>query len=168
MASFGAIALKRWHESGALFLLLFGLRDWIAAYFFWVRKEASSEGHIGHAALAYISTSLPLFCSYPVQGSGVLASLLSNLLVIVGFLVVTLATIELADRIGVTPAKRGEICRSGIYRLFSHPMYLGYAIAELGAVVLNPKNVPIYLLAISLYWWRAKIENTILNRHSEV
>ena len=88
----------------------------------------------------------------------------SEIFVAVGFLIVTLATIELGQRLGVSPAKRGEVCSSGVYRYLNHPMYVGYALAELGVVLLNPQNAGFFAISISLYILRARAESCILGR----
>jgi protein-S-isoprenylcysteine O-methyltransferase Ste14 len=71
----------------------------------------------------------------------------TNLLVIIGFLLATLATIELGDSMGVSPAYRGKVCRTGIYRWVKHPMYLGYAIADFSWVLVSPLNSIIYVVS---------------------
>jgi protein-S-isoprenylcysteine O-methyltransferase Ste14 len=87
--------------------------------------------------------------------------LASGLISIIGFSISTLALIELGNSFGVSPANRGMIS-SGVYRFTNHPMYLGYAISEFGCVLLNPLNVIIYILSMSLYYLRAQSESKIL------
>ena len=86
---------------------------------------------------------------------------LSSLLSILGFLLVTFATLELGSSMGISPARR-ELVKSGIYRYIKHPMYTGYIISESGLALLNPFNGLLLLLSVSLYFVRAKSENHIL------
>ena len=64
---------------------------------------------------------------------------------------------------GVAPAKRGDVCLTGIYKITRHPMYIGYFIAELGNVALNPFNAIIFVVSIAGYILRAKRESKILS-----
>lgn len=64
---------------------------------------------------------------------------------------------------GVSPAKRGDKCTKGLYRIINHPMYVGYVIAQFGWVLLNPWNFTIFLLSIILFSFRTKYENMILD-----
>ncbi|CBW26020.1 putative membrane protein [Halobacteriovorax marinus SJ] len=115
------------------------------------------------ATVAYLSSGLPLlYLSAPLGMETRLHSLIANLFTIVGFLIVTLATIDLGTKLGVSPAKRGEKITKGLYRFVSHPMYLGYAIAQVGWLVLNTSNIYLYLLSMSLFLIRIKAENKVL------
>ena len=86
----------------------------------------------------------------------------SSLLSILGFLLVTFATLELGSSIGISPAHR-EIVKSGVYRYIKHPMYTGYIISEAGLALLNPLNGILLALSTLLYFIRAKSENLILS-----
>jgi protein-S-isoprenylcysteine O-methyltransferase Ste14 len=108
-----------------------------------------------------LSSAMPLLYFGSTVSSKALF-LASDLLAIIGFLIVVLATIELGTSIGISPANRGLV-RSGIYRYIKHPMYLGYAISEMGLVILNPLNLSICVVSMILYFIRSKIEIKILN-----
>jgi len=82
---------------------------------------------------------------------------------LVGAFLSTWAIIDLGRRFGVAPAKRGDICRTGLYRWFRHPIYLGYALVELGGMLLNRSNLPIFILSMGLLVLRAHMENKIVN-----
>lgn len=164
MFSFGMIALYRWSKSGELFFILLSLRDFVASYFLSNRQRAIKTSSNTMVIIAYISSALPLFyLSAPLGLVSHLTSLLLNLTAILGFLIVTWATIDLGDRLGVSPAKRGEKVTSGMYGIAKHPMYLGYLIAQSGLVLLNPLNGFIWALAFILFVIRAKNENVILD-----
>lgn len=117
------------------------------------------------AVLAYVSSAMPLLYLGSTVSSKNLF-LASDLLAIIGFLIVVLATAELGVSIGVSPANRGSV-HSGIYRHIKHPMYLGYVVSELGLVLLNPYNILFFLISISFYVVRAKSENYILQVNSK-
>lgn len=164
MAVFGLISLGRSLETGLLFFLLLALRDFIASYFFFARSEPYRNSSKFMSLIAYASSGLPLFYSgipivVPIQ-----TQLLASLLVIGGFTIAALATIELANRMGISPAVRGEICRSGAYRFFAHPMYLGYIIAEIGIVIGNFENLSIFVVSVILYLVRMRAESNILKK----
>lgn len=161
MVGFGAVALYRWHQTQLLFFLLLVLRDFTAGYFFLKRNVAHEKAALVPSVLAYVSSAMPLLYLGPVGASKALF-LGADLLFIVGFLMVAFATLELGTSIGISPANRGLV-RSGIYRYVKHPMYLGYVISEVGLVLLNPLNLMIFGISVSLYFIRSKLENKILN-----
>ncbi len=165
MAAFGFIAIFRFSTTGLVFFLLFAVRDFIAAYFFAQRKAPSRTASPSMTILSYVSSAFPLFYrGYSLDAPSRVAT---ELLAIGGFLLVTLATIELADRMGVSPAKRGDACVTGVYRYLSHPMYVGYAIAELGLVIANPANLVVYFVSVTLYAVRACAEHMVLRRQPQ-
>lgn len=161
MFGFGAIAFYRWHQTQLVFFLLLVLRDFVAAYFFLKRKSSSIQADKVQSVMAYVSSAMPLLYFSPSEDVKLLF-LVSNLLSIVGFLLVALATIELGHSIGISPANRGRVS-SGIYRLMKHPMYWGYVISEVGLVFLNPLNAVLLLISSSLYFFRARFEERALN-----
>jgi len=163
MIAFAAIAMIRWTNTHIVFFLLLAFRDLIFAYFFFVRKESTVEESMGNRMFSYLSTALPLFYLHATTSSGYLI-VAASLLSISGFLISTLATIELADRVGIAPAKRGDICRTGVYCYIKHPMYTGYVISEFGNILLNPLNALIFVFSIAGYWMRGKLENRTLAR----
>jgi len=160
MFCFGAIAFYRWHQTQLVFFLLLVLRDFVAAYFFLKRNETQAKATRFQSVLAYLSSSMPLFY-FPPSEDVKLIFLISNLLSIVGFLLVALATIELGQSIGISPANRGHIS-SGIYRLIKHPMYWGYVISEVGMAFLNPLNAVLLLISISMYFFRTRFEDAAI------
>ncbi len=161
MIGFGVVALYRWHQTQLLFFLLLVLRDFAAGYFFLKRNTAIEKAALAPSILAYISSAIPLMYFGPIGASKALF-LGSDLLSIAGFLMVAFATLELGTSIGIAPANRG-IVRSGIYRRIKHPMYLGYAVSEVGLVILNPLNLSICVVSMILYFIRSKNESKILN-----
>jgi protein-S-isoprenylcysteine O-methyltransferase Ste14 len=161
MVGFGVLALYRWHQTQLLFFLLLVLRDFTAGYFFLKRNSARSKGSKLLMILSYLSSAMPLLYLDSTVSSKALF-LASDLLAIVGFLIVVFATVELGTSIGISPANRGVV-RSGIYRYIKHPMYLGYIISEIRLVLLNPLNGALLVLSLFLYLFRAKSEAIVLS-----
>lgn len=161
MIGFGVVAFYRWHQTQLLFFLLLVLRDFAAGYFFLKRNEAKEKAALLPSILAYVSSAIPLLYFGPI-GASKATVLGTDLLSIAGFLMVAFATLELGTSIGIAPANRGFV-RSGIYRRIKHPMYMGYVISELGLLLLNPLNAVLVAISVSLYVFRAKSENKILN-----
>lgn len=162
MMTFAIIAMIRWYETHMVFFLLLVFRDFLLVYFFAIRKDSETNEPLGGRIISYASAALPLCYFHIITDNGYLI-VTASLLSILGFLISTLATIELADRIGFAPAKRGEICRSGVYKYIKHPMYFGYVIAEAGNILLNPLNGLVFIVSASGYWLRSKRENRVLN-----
>lgn len=165
MIGFGVIALYRWHQTQLIFFLLLVLRDFAAGCYFLKRKPAKDKAKFIPSLLAYISAALPLCYFAPIVTNSFLF-LISDLLAILGFLLVVFATIELGSSIGISPANRGLVS-SGVYSFFKHPMYVGYTISELGFVLLNFSNVYLLILSCSFYLFRIIHENRILDKKLE-
>lgn len=160
MVGFGVVAFYRWQQTQLIFFLLLVLRDFAAGYFFLKRNPAQSKGPKLLTVLAYLSSAMPLLYLDSTVSSKALF-LASDLLAIVGFLIVVLATVELGTSIGISPANRGVV-RTGIYQRIKHPMYTGYVISEVGLVLLNPLNSALLMVSVALYFFRARAENRIL------
>ena len=161
MIGFGVLALYRWHQTQLIFFLLLVLRDFAAGFFFFKRRPTQTKSSILPSALAYVSSAMPLLYLGPTIANKSLF-LASDLLAILGFLIVVLATIELGTSIGISPANRGLV-RTGIYRFIKHPMYTGYVISEIGMALLNPFNMIMLIVSITMYGSRARLENTVLD-----
>lgn len=163
MLGFAAIAGWRWYDSGLIFYALTFLRDVAASWFLLTRNADSARRKFGLAdLLAYISSATPLMYLSPKEDLSVSLLATSNCFAIVGFAISTIALFELGRSFGVSPANRGKVS-SGVYKLFPHPMYFGYGIAEIGMVLLNPINMLIFLASSTLYYSRAKQEDKILS-----
>lgn len=162
MIGFGIIAFYRWYQTHLIFFLLLVLRDFTAGYFFFKRNPSQTKIALLPKMFAYLSSAMPLFYFEPMNVSKELY-LTSDLLAILGFLIVVFATLELGTSIGIAPANRG-IVRSGIYRFIKHPMYTGYIISEIGMVLLNKMSLLLFVVSTSLYIYRAKNENKLLKK----
>lgn len=162
MAAFAILAGLRWSQSGNLFFALLLFRDSLLSVLFLVREPERRKGTMSAAALAYISTVLPLLYSTGDSQVAVGIVLGANLLSILGFGLATLAGIELGSSMGVAPAARGSRRISGVYGLLRHPMYIGYVVAELGWVAINRANLPLFVCSCACYLVRALMEERVL------
>lgn len=160
MFGFGLLALYRWQQTHLIFFLLLVLRDFVAGYFFLKRESAQATSGKLVSLIAYLSSAMPLLYFGPDHATKEML-LASDILAIIGFLFIALATIELGTSIGISPAKR-SLVKSGIYKWVGHPMYVGYALSELGMSVINPKNIFIFCIAMMLYLQRTKFEKRLL------
>ena len=163
MAACAALAVYRWQASGYLFFALMALRDFLVCSLLLVRRAPRATGGTRDIVLAYASSFLVFLYQSAPTGVGATGYVTANTLFVVGFLLATLATLELGDRMGVSPAKRGVICNTGVYRMLKHPMYTGYIVAEVGWILLNPINAVIFVFSILGYWLRMRAENRVLN-----
>lgn len=165
MLSFGGYAFYRWQVSGLIFFLLLVLRDIAAAWFFLTRNPPQKEKASNLASvLAYVSSGWAFIYLSPTTDKSELF-LATSLLAVAGFTLSTLALFDLGKSFGVSPANRGLV-RTGVYRYLKHPMYIGYVISESGFVLLNPWNVFFLILSILFYFFRAKIEYSVLRSDS--
>ncbi len=165
MLSFTLIAIQRWDSTGAVFFLLIAADNLIKSFFFYIRSNATIKSQPLQSFTAYVSASLPLF--YLPVADDVTSTLATSaqLLMIFGFLLVALATIDLGTNLGISPARRSQVAQSGTYKLARHPMYLGHILAEFSLVLANPLNAVLFCLSISLYALRMKWENAILRKN---
>ena len=164
MFTFGVISFLRWATSKELFFLLLSLREFIVVFFLIGRERAQISSSNVIAFISYLSSGLPLLYLSASQEIEIMSvKLIADLLTIIGFLIVTWATIDLGTKFGVSPAKRGHKTTKGLYRFVNHPMYFGYGIAQLGWVFINKLNILIYIPSLLLFAIRAKAENKILS-----
>lgn len=166
MFGFGVIALHRWQESGYLFFLLLAVREFVAAYFFLVRKKAVVASSFRSSLLAWGSSILPL-CYVGSSGHSTPTTyFIFEALAIVGFGLAALATLDLGSSLGVSPARR-SVVKTGVYRWLKHPMYLGYVISECGWLIVSPWNWPIFVVSVTCYLLRVRAENIVVSSHEQ-
>lgn len=163
MIAFATVAGLRWHSTGLLFFGLTLLRDLIAAVLLLTRRAPCSgiSQSLVSRALAYVSSAIPLLYFAPVATPSSSVRVISDFLVIAGYALSALAMIELGSSFGVSPANRGRVT-SGVYRTLRNPMYVGYAISEMGLALVNPMNRLLFLGSLTLYGIRAIIETRTL------
>lgn len=160
MLCFGVISFYRFYTTGLIFFLLMVFRDVLAAWFLFTRNEKNSDySSKVNAGIAYLSSAIPLFYFNGMTNSVTLITF-ASIISVAGFLLSTLALIELGKSFGVSPANRGQIF-TGVYRITNHPMYFGYVISEFSFLILNPANIIIYIVSITLYFYRSKREELV-------
>ncbi|RYZ93601.1 MAG: DUF1295 domain-containing protein [Proteobacteria bacterium] len=165
MACFGLTAAGRFIESGLYFFLLLAIREFLASYFFLTRREAAFSAGVPVMLFAFVSSAMPLLYSWGVPTS-LSALTIAEVCSVIGFTLAALATVELGDRLSISPERRGEFCKRGVYKYIHHPMYIGYFIAETGLVIAFPQNRYLYVASMLMYLIRAKLENRIQKRRA--
>lgn len=86
-------------------------------------------------------------------------------LFMIGTIVQLGAKLSLRRSFGVVPANRG-VKTGGMYRLVRHPMYSGYMLSQVGALLIMPSlwNALVYALAWGLQIYRLVLEERLLSR----
>ena len=161
MLGFGTFSFYRFYNTGIIFFLLMMFRDFLASWFLINRKVSTGNSSSKKIALvSYVSSAIPLFYFKGIASSPILVTI-SSIISIIGFLISTLALIELGKSFGVSPANRGLVT-SGLYKFTNHPMYIGYVISEFSLLLINPLNLIIFLISGGFYFYRARNENLVL------
>ena len=85
------------------------------------------------------------------------------LLMTAGTLINIFAKLSLRGSFGLVAANRG-VRDKGAYRIVRHPMYSGYAVTQLGFLLLNPSlaNLALCVAALGLQIMRIRAEERIL------
>jgi hypothetical protein len=161
MGILGALSILKWHETEKSFYLLLALRDLLLIYFFLARDHAQVTGSSWEKGLAYLSSALPVVYQNGFVSADFATA--ANILFIIGFLISTLALIDLGYSFGVSPCCRTRIM-TGLYSHCKHPMYLGYIIAEVGMIIVCPiPNFLIFIISANLYLLRMRAEDQLLS-----
>ena len=153
---------ERFFLTHTLIFLLLSFRFWVMSYFVSNRLPPVRPIPLVQRGIAYASMSVPFLYRNPLLRPAGPLSILGELLATAGVLLSTWGIIDLGRRFGVSPAKRGEVCRSGVYRWMKHPMYIGYALMELDCVFLNPANLVIFVISMASLVVRGYLENHVL------
>ncbi len=153
------VSYRRNHH---LIFLILAIRYWVMSVFLSIRLPAEAPTLWHHRLLAYVSKCIPALYNGPAGWCTPLLRHGAQSLILSGAVLSTLAQINLGRQFGVSPAKRGVVCRTGLYRWVDHPIYWGYFLVELGGVFLNPHNAWVFAISMSLLFVRASIENTVI------
>ena len=83
---------------------------------------------------------------------------------VLGALLSFAAMVCIGKSFGIFPANRG-VKQNGPYGVIRHPMYLGYALWQLGFVLANPgpANAVVLIVALGLQVWRIEREERVLS-----
>ncbi len=163
MFSFAVLAFQRWLALEHAFFLLLAFDNLIKSCAFALRLEPTEKSPLYQVIISYLSAALPLMYLPASDSISLELATVSELIMIGGFLIITLATIDLGMSIGISPAKRGPTVRTGIYNLFRHPMYTGHIVSEVALSIANPLNVLLLLVSTAAYILRMKWENKLVN-----
>jgi len=153
--------LQYYWEPHLLFLVL-SFRFWVLSWFIANRLPPDKQDSWGHRIIANISKFIPSFYKAPSATASEALHLGANSAIWAGALFSTWALFTLGRQFGISPAKRGERCRTGPYRWLRHPIYIGYALVEGGGALLNHKNVPLFICSMGFLILRAHWEEKIL------
>jgi len=160
--AFAAIFSQRFLVTHAMIFLLLAFRFWLMSVFVANRFPPAKPVPLVQRGIAYASKSVPFFYHNPLLNTAGSPFLFGDTLALAGALLSTWGVIDLGRRFGIAPAKRGEVCRSGVYRWLRHPIYAGYALLELDCVFLNPANLVIYLISMASLVVRSYLEDRVL------
>jgi protein-S-isoprenylcysteine O-methyltransferase Ste14 len=101
-------------------------------------------------------------------GDPLVAGWIAGLMMLTGILFNISAKVSLNRSFGMTAANRG-VKRQGPYRFMRHPMYVGYAITQLGFLLMNPTlwNLAVYAMAWTAQLLRIGAEERVLSHDPE-
>ncbi len=113
--------------------------------------------------LAVAATAAPLMAGG--GGHALISPAVGTALMASGLVLSLYAKVALWRSFGLVAANRG-VKHGGPYRLVRHPMYLGYAITQVGFVLLNPSltNLGLYSAAFGLQLLRLRAEEGLLSQ----
>jgi hypothetical protein len=160
--AFALLFTGRFYLTHAFIFLFLAFRFWMMSYFISSRLPPLRPIPLIQRGIAYASKSVPFFYRNPLPGPAGALFLFGETLALAGVLLSTWGIIDLGRRFGISPAKRGEVCRTGVYRWMKHPIYIGYALVEFDCVLLNPANLSIYLISMVSLVVRGYLENRVL------
>lgn len=109
-------------------------------------------------AIGFLGTALPML----IQPTG--SGWTGGVTLMAGGLIISLgAKLSLRRSFGIVAANRG-VKRSGLYGAVRHPMYLGYLVTYIGAVLLNPSwwNLSLIVLWFGFQVARIHAEERVL------
>ncbi len=160
---FASLSLVKFnHTSNYFFLLLFA-KHILLTINFKFRSKPIFKSNTKVKLLSYFSAILPLFYKVTDEVDPQI-KLVCNFFLIIGTVLSTFGILELGKNFGVSPAKR-TLVNTGVYKLFRHPIYIGYAISEFSLIIFSPiTNLTLFITSISLYCIRSKKEDEILKK----
>ena len=103
--------------------------------------------------LAFVASYWLVFIIFFLQkGSPVAANWITDVLAILGFLVMLWARLSLGRNIGFVPAQR-ELVGTGAYALMRHPVYTGLLITSTAFVLRAYSPLNALLLGLGVFWF---------------
>jgi len=159
---FALVFSRRFFLTHAFIFLLLAARFWIMSYYVANRLPPERSIPLYQRGIAYASMGVPYFYHDPLPTVTGSILFFGEAIALLGAALAMFGVIGLGRRFGISPAKRGEVCQSGVYRWLKHPIYTGYALMEADCVILNPSNLVIYAVSMGSLIVRARLENRIL------
>jgi protein-S-isoprenylcysteine O-methyltransferase Ste14 len=117
--------------------------------------------------LAFVASYWLVFIIFFLQnGTPLVANWVTNLLAILGLLVMLWARISLGRNIGLVPAQR-ELVHSGAYAFMRHPVYTGLLLTSTAFVLRAYSPLNVLLMGLGVFWFipvKSLVEESFL-RH---
>ncbi len=138
------------------FYLLLNLKLIIIIRNYIIRKEALTTSQPLQKIISLLSTFTPFFYEITQKNE---QFYLFKIIFYLGFLLSIIGLINLGASFSIVPEKRVKVS-TGIYKYLNHPIYTGYFLSELALTLMNLDihNILIFIISISLYYYRAKKE----------
>ena len=166
---FAGLAIYQYQRSGDFLFLLLLLRDVFVALFMMIRKESQYTERGIYTFITIASLASPIL--YIKTTDSFISENLFLALEIMRYLgigLVTLSTLNLGKNFGIRPAYRGNRVNWGLYKFVNHPMYTGYIIFQAAYLILDIRNILVFVLAVILFWLRASKETELLNKNENI
>jgi protein-S-isoprenylcysteine O-methyltransferase Ste14 len=152
-AAFAYANFQHWRSTGRPSGLgTTALEGW-AAFLFLVRRTPTD---VSMSSLAWIAAPIGSFAMLLARPSPAGVKLVGEPLQVVGLLVALVSLCALGRSFGVVAANRG-VRTIGAYRFVRHPIYAGYALADVGYVLENPRVTNVVLAVVVLAFQVARI-----------
>jgi protein-S-isoprenylcysteine O-methyltransferase Ste14 len=116
-----------------------------------------------NVSIPMLHAFLPFLFLETQDGLSAMTTFAAGILFLTGFLVTSLAFLDLWTSFGVLPGNRG-VRSAGVYRFVRHPIYLGYNFSAIAFVIASHslRNFVVFSAFVFLTLWRIKIEEQIL------
>ena len=147
-------------------LLLIVLTETAFALLFLLRRPAERTLF---SARAWVATVVGSFSPLLLRPGGATSDLLAGEIVQVAGSVLAIAgALSLRRSFGLLPAQRG-VKTGGLYRWVRHPLYLAYAVSQIGYLLSNAtaRNVLIFAVGLGCQVLRIRDEERLLSEYPE-
>jgi len=145
----GLRLLEAW-QTAHLIPVLLAAQSGLVAWLMVRRSKQSLEAPWHQKIVAWVSALFPLALHLREE------SPVSQVVTLLGLLLVLWALWALGRSFGIAPADRGLV-KTGPYRFIRHPMYLGELISLASAVICNPTTWNILLVHLLLFAFLLRI-----------
>jgi protein-S-isoprenylcysteine O-methyltransferase Ste14 len=163
---FAVVHMKAFLAFGRASALLVVGKEALDAFFYLTRPSARSFSRSPYAWIAgFGGTFLPVLLRPTVEP---VDALVGQVVIYAGLALQAAGMLSLRRSIGIVPANRG-IKTGGLYRFVRHPLYLSYAISQVGYWICNPSahNGAVITATILCHVLRIFNEERFLRRDPE-